>query len=600
MQQMARVLLNHPRFFIADYVFSTPIKVGYFVLCPVRKKIYKGIVIELIDSSRYKLVEGNGTVYKTTENYVKFLHEASNFNLVALSSLSNIFSNLGKRIIPIIQHVKSHNITLSENQEAVKKDIVSCEKPTLIYGITGSGKTEVFFSTIYEYIKKGGQALILLPEISLTEAVLDRFEKAFSIRPVVWTSASKNKTIFSSILLGSAKIVVGTRSAIFLPFRRLKVIVVDEEHDSSYKQMEKPIYNARTMAVMRGNTEGIKVILVSATPSIESMYFAYKGQYQLVELKERFNKRPLPKVTIIPTIDLLSPYFLQRAQEEISKQGQVIVFLNRRGYSYYVICKSCSNRILCEKCEGGMIYHKEKKKFCCHNCSLEIEADKCLNCGGKNLLYYGIGVEKIKEEIDKKLKANVAIFSSDTHKDSEDVQAFFKAIKNKEIDLIIGTQMIVKGHDFPDISLILIVNLEPKGIDYKAAENIIQTVLQVAGRAGRGEKDAEIIIQMKAKRENYIIESIRKNDYDLFVHQELGEREKWNLPPFYRMLVVKSSKKESIEKICQKFETNIVHYTERKKNFWSTYIKISKENYMKKNREIKEYLLSLNVITDVE
>jgi primosomal protein N' (replication factor Y) len=475
----------------------------------------------------------------------------------------------------------------------------------LLWGVTGSGKTEVFFDIINETIKNSQQVLLILPEIAIGESITDRFFNAFGFYPVIWNSKSKNKTNFNNITNGNVSVVIGSRCSIFLPFKNLGLIVVDEEHDNSYKQTTSPIYNCRDLAVLHGKTQNIKVILASATPSLESFFNTQRKQYELIRLTYRHNERPLPtiKFSISENNEICSAYTLQRVAEELANNKQIVFFLNRRGFAQIVNCKNCFSRLQCKKCQNMLTFHYSKKILLCHKCGANYNSDTCVLCKTfGSLVPYGIGVEKIQKYLLEKFNNyNIKIISSDTCDSIEEIKNFISDMKNKMIDIAIGTQILAKGHNFPEISLVVILGLNGMAFNFKATEQTFQTLVQVSGRAGRGDTNAEVIVQIDRNFDSLIMQYLKNHDYEKFLHYEIEERRKWNLMPFVKIIAVKYfNKSESIcidelkkckqtlnskiflqisEPIFIKFSNNTYYY--------QLFLRISRENFIEYNDALR-------------
>ena len=430
---------------------------------------------------------------------------------------------------------------------------------SVLQGTTGSGKTLVYFERIKKIIKKNYQALVLLPEIFLTNDFKSRFEEYFGFEPAVWHSKitpKQKRVIWKGVINNDIKILVGARSALLLPFKKLGVIIVDEEHDSSYKQDEGVIYNARDMAISRASFEKIPIHLVTSVPSIETYNNILNKKYRHINIHKRFENYPLPKTKIInlninkikekyvakETVDLVKTY--------LTKGDQVLFFINRRGYSPYLICKKCGYKQVCSNCSLYLTFHKLKNKAICHHCSFQKELKtKCQSSGNCEFIMYGPGVEKIFEEV-KEIFPNkkARIFSSDYLKTKEKTKNLFNEIYKNKIDILVGTQMISKGFNFPRLNCIIVIDADfsGRGYDLRATEKNIQLYHQLSGRAGRFSQESLIIYQTLTPQDTTLNDLIENKSEEL-LKNELFLREKNKLPPFIRLIsIIISSKDRSL------------------------------------------------------
>ncbi|MDR2857930.1 MAG: primosomal protein N' [Novosphingobium sp.] len=458
---------------------------------------------------------------------------------------------------------------LSDAQQAAADTFVEAvEKhgftPFLLDGVTGSGKTECYFEAVAAALDQGRQVLVLLPEIALTENFLRRFEQRFGVPPVLWHSSLKSserrrawRAIVSGPENGGAQVVVGARSALFLPYRQLGLIVVDEAHETSFKQDDGVRYNARDVAVIRARFEGIPVILASATPALEAMYLADTGIYRRIALPDRFGGARLPDISVI---DLraeqpergrwLAPRIVAGMRERLAKGEQSLLFLNRRGYAPLTLCRHCGYRFQCPNCTAWLVEHRLSRRLACHHCGHEVPVpDACPECGAPDcLVACGPGVERIADEVaDLMPEARVAVVTSDTLNTPDRVADFVAAAEEKLIDVIVGTQLVTKGYHFPELTLVGVVDadLGLEGGDLRAAERTYQQIAQVAGRAGRGEKPGEVLIQTRHP-EAAVITALAAGDRDAFYAAETEARRDAGAPPFGRWAaIIVSSENEA-------------------------------------------------------
>ncbi|WP_299623798.1 primosomal protein N' [uncultured Tateyamaria sp.] len=420
---------------------------------------------------------------------------------------------------------------------------------TLLRGVTGSGKTEVYLEAVAAALRAGRQALVLLPEIALTAEFLKRVEERFGARPAEWHSGAtmtERRRIWRMVGQGQAQLVIGARSALFLPYQNLGLIVVDEEHDTSYKQEDGVLYNARDMAVLRASLVGAQVILASATPSLESWANAQSGKYSRVDLEARFGPAVMPTMQ---TIDMRSEKLpsdrwvsdaLKRAVDvRLAAGEQAMLFLNRRGYAPITLCRACGHQVGCDQCDARMVEHRFLKRLMCHQCGeTKPMPEKCPSCDAEGRMApVGPGVERLGEEAVKLFpEARVAVLSSDMYGSARALKAEIEGIAAGGADVIIGTQLVAKGHNFPNLTLVGVIDadLGLQGSDLRAAERTFQLMRQVAGRAGRAEKPGTAMLQTY-QPEHPLIRAILAGDEEGFWRAEAAEREQAGVPPYGRM-----------------------------------------------------------------
>lgn len=450
-------------------------------------------------------------------------------------------------------------------QEVADRFVAAVEEhrftPFLLDGVTGSGKTETYFEAIAAAIRAGQQTLVLLPEIALTEAFLRRFEDRFGAVPVLWHSSLKSterRRGWRAIASGEAQVVVGARSALFLPYARLGLIVVDEAHETSFKQDEGVRYNARDVAVMRARFERIPVVLASATPALESLQMAAAGTYEKLDLESRYGGATLPTISTINLTDeppergrWLAPPLVEAMQARMERGEQTLLFLNRRGFAPLTLCRNCGHRFQCPNCSAWLVEHRLSHRLACHHCGHETAPpDACPECGEKDcLVACGPGVERIADEVAAILPdARVAVATSDTLNTPEKAAAFVAAAESGAIDVIVGTQLVTKGFHFPELTLVGVVDadLGLEGGDLRAAERTYQQVAQVAGRAGRGAKPGEVLIQTRHP-DAPVIAALAAGDRDAFYEAETDARRHAGAPPFGRWAAIIVSSEDEAE-----------------------------------------------------
>lgn len=426
--------------------------------------------------------------------------------------------------------------------------------PMLLHGVTGSGKTEIYLQGIRHALERGRTALVLVPEISLTPQTVERFKARFASMQgevaVLHSHLSDGERFdeWYKVHAGGARIVIGARSAVFAPLDRLGIIIVDEEHEGSYKQEDAPRYHARDVAVLRAKREGCAVLLGTATPSIESWHNALSGKYRLLTLTQRVDDRRMP---VIRVLDLrrstrggdgvLSPQLLRAMESRLAKGEQTILFLNRRGFSTSLLCQVCGHVCACPNCSVSLTYHRDAGQLSCHICGHNERAPKvCPKCKDPGIRFAGVGTQKVEDAVKKIFpKARVARMDADAMVRKDSYRVTLGAFKEGAIDILVGTQMIAKGLHFPNVTLVGIVNAD-LGLhvpDFRAGERTFQLLTQVAGRAGRGEMEGEVLVQTFSPV-NPAIQFARHHDFEGFVEQELEFRHHFGFPPFARMVLI--------------------------------------------------------------
>ncbi len=445
-------------------------------------------------------------------------------------------------------------LALSDSQQVGGKALrasVATQKytTTLLKGVTGSGKTEVYLEAVAECLAQGRQALVLLPEIALTVAFLDRVEKRFGARPAEWHSGvtmTERRRCWRMVGEGKAQLVVGARSALFLPFQNLGLMVVDEEHDTSYKQEEGVFYSARDMAVLRASLNRASVVLASATPSLETWVNAASGKYNRVDLEGRFGAAELPDMKAIDlraeemeTQSWISPTLVQEVQNRLDKGEQSLLFINRRGYAPVTVCRACGYQVGCDDCDARMVEHRFHGQLICHQCGeTKPVPTACPNCDVEGrMAAVGPGVERLEEEAIRRFPdARIAVLSSDMAMTARALKERIHSIANGEADIIIGTQMVAKGHNFPLLTCVGVIDadLGLQGGDLRAAERTFQLIRQVAGRAGRAEKRGVAYIQTH-QPDHPVIQAILQGEEEAFWQAEADQRRMAGVPPYGRL-----------------------------------------------------------------
>lgn len=450
----------------------------------------------------------------------------------------------------------------TEQAEAAKPihQAVSDEKHEtfLLHGVTGSGKTEIYLQTIDHVLQKGKEAIVLVPEISLTPQMVQRFKERFGSNVAVLhsgLSTGEKYDEWRKIHRKEVKLVVGARSAVFAPFENLGMIIIDEEHESSYKQEEMPRYHAKDVAIERAGRHQCPVVLGSATPSLESYARAKKGVYTLLTLKRRVNQQQLPHVSLIDMREelrngnrsMFSEELMLRLKEVLERKEQAVLFLNKRGYSSFVMCRDCGYVEQCPHCEISLTYHRFQKRLKCHYCGHEAPVPaECPECHSEHIRYFGTGTQRVEEELAKVLpEARVIRMDVDTTSRKGAHEKLLTSFGNKEADILLGTQMIAKGLDFPDVTLVGVLSADTSLHipDFRSSEKTFQLLTQVSGRAGRHEKAGSVIIQSYTPS-HYSIELTKQHDYEAFYEQEMLHRRHQSYPPFYFLAMVTVSHEE--------------------------------------------------------
>ena len=573
-------IFNHP----FTYESNLNLKVGDYVLVPFGKSKITGVVWDEFETKKNKnfklktvLKKLNITPLKKTT--IKFLNWFAEYNIIPkgmalkLVLLGNdtiekfqkdVFKNFNNKII-------ANSIKLSEEQKkSLKKMNISNEKfrVHVLQGTTGSGKTIVYFSALKDIINKGFQGLILLPEIGLTSQFEKKFLEFFGFTPAIWHSGiskKKKEVIWSGVVNGEIKVVIGARSSLFLPFRKLGLIIVDEEHDQSYKQDEGVIYNARDMAISRASFENIPINLVTAVPSIETFENVLKGKYSISKLNQRYQNASLPNYEVINLNETkldkqswLSKKIIEKVNFHLNKNDQVLFFLNRRGFSPHVICNKCFKNYSCPNCSINLVYHKNKSNLLCHYCGFRRSLKRaCEKKGDCEIIFSGPGVERIFDEVKKNFPSKkIEIFSSDTMNKKNSGVKLDKIINN-QIQILVGTQLISKGFHFPDLNCIVVVDIDlsSQGHDLRGAEKNLQLYHQLSGRAGRTGKPATVYFQ--TYNSNYkMISDLTNSNPDIFLEKELDIRKRNKLPPYQRFisLILTGNNEITLEKEAFRFK----------------------------------------------
>ena len=574
-------------YYISDYynvirtVYPGTLKLNYS-----KRGIYvKNLEEKELKTENMHLFEKNNEKLSETEKFNRYMQKKKEVTVATLDknfspeiikrALKEEAIKIEKKLImnskkisgeKIKGKIADDDVLLNEEQQKVADRIKNGEKNFyLLKGVTGSGKTEIYINLIKEAIKNGYGSLFLVPEISLTAQMTERLEKQFSDSVAILhsklTDAEKRKE-WTYIRTGEKKIVIGARSAIFAPVQNLKYIIIDEEHENTYKQDNNPRYHTKNVAIKRALIEGdVKVIFGSATPSFESYYQAEKNDIELVELKERFNSAKMPDYEIVDlnnTPDNFSEELLKEMSGALGRKEQVILILNRKAFANLLKCKDCGHIPTCPNCSISLSYYKYENKLKCSYCGYEKYFNgKCESCGSEKVMQIGTGTEKIEEEIKSYFPESRTVrVDSETVKTKKDYEDIYNDFKNHKYDIMLGTQIIAKGFHFPDVTLVGIINSDIilNFPDFRAGEKTFQLLTQSSGRAGRGSKDGKVVIQT-FNGENEVIQNTVTGNYEGYYRKEMELRKILNYPPFGRLIiiVVSSEEEEELEKKARKF-----------------------------------------------
>ncbi len=556
-----------------DYAAETDIAPGTFVRVPFGRKENVGVVWDqapdnTIPDTKVKSVTTVLDIPPLPPETIRFV------NWVAGYTLSPLGMVLKMALIPDMEKESKHplsfahpipdfqTVAFSDAQTvAVRKLIGKIGQGftvSLLDGVTGSGKTEVYFEMMASALRAQTPVLVLLPEITLTTTWLERFEKRFGVRPAVWHSSltpKQRRDTWQAVAAGQAPVVVGARSALFLPYQKLGLIIVDEEHDASFKQEDGVLYQARDMAIVRAKIANCPIVLASATPSVETYCNVAAGRYDHILLPERFSGAVFPDIHIVDMrrkekgkISFISPLLRDLLAARLAAKEQSLLFINRRGYAPLILCRACGERIQCPYCSAWLVEHRHQKCLQCHHCGYTRPVPTvCPACQEEGtLIACGPGVERIEEEVRLLFpEAVCAAVTSDTLADVRQFETLLERIAAHEIDILIGTQMLAKGHNFPDLTLVGVIDADMglAGGDLRASERTFQLLHQVMGRAGRDRKKGEAVLQSYCP-ENLIIQALQANDRHRFMDEEIASREVLGMPPFGRLAAVIVSGKD--------------------------------------------------------
>ncbi len=573
-------IFNHP----FTYESDLELKIGDFVEVPFGKSKITGVVWDEFENKtdkdfKIKKIIKKLNIPQLKKSTLNFLNWFAEYNIVPKGMALKLILLSGKTVEKFdmkfykdfSSKIKDHSIKLTKEQQKSLNQINILNKKFNVHvlqGTTGSGKTIVYFEALKKILEKEYQGLVMLPEIGLTSQFEKKFIEFFGFKPAVWHSGitKKNKQIiWSGIVTGEIKVVIGARSSLFLPFKKLGLIIVDEEHDQSYKQDEGIIYNARDMAISRASFENIPINLITAVPSIETYENIKKGKYSISKLEQRYQNASLPNYEIVNLNNVklgkqswLSKKIIEKVNFHLEKKDQVLFFLNRRGFSPNVFCNKCFKSYSCPNCSINLVYHKNKNNLLCHYCGFKTSLKRdCQKEGNCNFIFSGPGVERISEEVKKNFPSKkIEIFSSDTMNKKSSKDKLEKIINN-EIEILVGTQLISKGFHFPSLNCIVVVDIDlsSQGHDLRGAEKNLQLYHQLSGRAGRTGKPSTVYFQTY-NTNTKMISDITNNNPDIFLDKEIEIRKQNNLPPFQRFisLILTGDNENKLEKEAFKFK----------------------------------------------
>ncbi|MEG2935843.1 MAG: primosomal protein N' [Clostridium sp.] len=541
-------------------------------LKPLNEKYSKENYIKIIE-----FIEKNNGIYSKAELSNNFDISTSTINTLIKHGFLGVDKSIVNRFNADEYKVYGEKELNPIQKKCVDKILVhSMKNKFLIHGITGSGKTEIYMNLVKKTMESGKDSIILIPEIALTPQMVERFKGRFGRDVAIFHSRLSTGERFDEwmrVKMGNVKVAIGARSAIFLPFSNLGLIVIDEEHETSYKSDSDPKYNAKEIADLKAQLEGCKVVLGSATPSIETYHAAVEGEYELITLKERADGAKLPQVEVVDMREELkigNKTMFSRSLHEamcgvLNRDEQAIMFLNRRGFSTFVSCRECGYVFKCDNCDISLTYHRDNN-LSCHYCGARQRAiNSCPKCKSKYVKYFGVGTEQLEQSVRKTFPGSRPLrMDFDTTRAKDAYENIYKSFASKRFNVLIGTQMIAKGLDFKDVTLVGVIaaDLSLNLPDYRAAEKTFQLVTQVAGRAGRGKKEGKVILQTYSP-ENYSIIHAAKSDYEGFFNEEIVIRRLRNYPPFSKILAVNLSSEDekklikNIQSLSEKIKIKI-------------------------------------------
>lgn len=577
--------------YLCKYIDAFRLLIPVGIMKGAKSKSKKVIVFKSDDLSSIKNSEGYIEIInflkENSGNYTKT--ELINNNSISKYKLNKLIEN---GLLEVEEEIvfrynnRTYNIDFEKELTAQQKQVLdeyinSSDNLFLLKGVTGSGKTEVYMRMVEDALNKGKSAIVLVPEISLTPQMIERFKGRFGKDVALFHSKLSDGERFDEwfrVRSGKAKLVIGARSAIFLPVKNLGLIIIDEEHENTYKSDQNPKYQTKEVAEFLSNQKGCKVVLGTATPTIETFYRALIGELKLLELNSRVDGKAMPPMKVVDmrnelksgNASLFSRELFNEIKEKLSKKEQIILFLNRRGFSTFVSCRSCGYVFKCEECDISMTYHRNGL-LVCHYCGkTKSTPKKCPKCDSKYVKFFGAGTQRVEEEVKKYFKeAKVLRMDVDTTRSKDSYENIYNTFKDGKADILIGTQMISKGLDFKNVTLvgILAADMSINIPDYRASERTFQIITQVAGRAGRGEKQGNVIIQTYTP-DHYSLKYAINYDYEGFYEREFTVRALMKYPPFGKILLINaiSKKEDLLKQFMHKISNGIKLLVEKEKD----------------------------------
>ncbi len=577
--------------YLCKYIDAFRLLIPVGIMKGAKSKSKKVIVFKSDDLSSIKNSEGYIEIINfLKENSGKYTKtELINNNSISKYKLNKLIEN---GLLEVEEEIvfrynnRTYNIDFEKELTAQQKQVLdeyinSSDNLFLLKGVTGSGKTEVYMRMVEDALNKGKSAIVLVPEISLTPQMIERFKGRFGKDVALFHSKLSDGERFDEwfrVKSGKAKLVIGARSAIFLPVKNLGLIIIDEEHENTYKSDQNPKYQTKEVAEFLSNQKGCKVVLGTATPTIETFYRALIGELKLLELNSRVDGKAMPPMKVVDmrnelksgNASLFSRELFNEIKEKLSKKEQIILFLNRRGFSTFVSCRSCGYVFKCEECDISMTYHRNGL-LVCHYCGkTKSTPKKCPKCDSKYVKFFGAGTQRVEEEVKKYFKeAKVLRMDVDTTRSKDSYENIYNTFKDGKADILIGTQMISKGLDFKNVTLvgILAADMSINIPDYRASERTFQIITQVAGRAGRGEKQGNVIIQTYTP-DHYSLKYAINYDYEGFYEREFTVRALMKYPPFGKILLINaiSKKEDLLKQFMHKISNGIKLLVEKEKD----------------------------------
>lgn len=566
--------------YLCKYIDAFRLLIPVGIMKGAKNKVKNVIVLVKDDLSDIKNPEGYKEIIKIIkENSGKYSKSEliKNFSISQYKLNNLLQKGMLKSLEEVIfrynerEYIKDEDKELTgEQKNAIERILTSDKNIFLLKGVTGSGKTEIYMRLVQNALTNDKSSIVLVPEIALTPQMIERFKGRFGKDVALFHSRLSDGERFDEwhrVKEGKARVIVGARSALFLPAKNLGLIIIDEEHENTYKSEQNPKYQAKEVAEYIANKKGAKLVLGSATPTIESYYRAISGEIDLVEITKRVDGKPMPKMELVDMREelkvgnrsLFSRKLFKSIEEALEKKEQIVLFLNRRGFSTFVSCRSCGYVFKCDECEISMTYHKNGFLICHYCGKTKREPNKCPKCESKYVKFFGAGTQRVEDEIKKYFKdAKVIRMDVDTTRAKDSHEKLYNAFKKGEGDILIGTQMISKGLDFPDVTLvgILAADMSINIPDYRSAERTFQLITQVAGRAGRGVKEGKVVIQTYTL-EHYSLQYAKNYDYEGFYEKEFTVRALMNYPPFGKILLINGTSKD--ENMLKDFMNNIAN-----------------------------------------